>query len=402
MSFFDASEAISRPTTGSLLPKCGACGLYKSCDSPKLGIVGSGRRKILIVGEYPDAAEDSRGEFLAGESGRLLKRTLQSFGIDIEDDCWYTSALICRPPKKEVGGEIEHCRPNLVTAINQLQPNVIIPLGFAAVKSLLVPYYRDGVGKMSTWAGWCIPLRKLNAWICPTYSPSQVIAAEEDRNGPVARLLFEQHLEEAVSKGTRPWSDSPPDYAKEVRLLYDESDIIDWLKRCVQKNKPTAFDWETSALKPEAEGSSIVSAGLFSDGETVAFSVRSERVKKGLAKFCESDVPKIGANNKFEDRWARHALGVPVNNWVWDCMLSSHHLDNRPDITSVKFQAFVLLGLEPWDYKIKRFFDSEHAMSLNRIHDIEERSLLIYNGVDARVEFEVARKQKEVMKWQNL
>ena len=90
-------------------------------------------------------------------------------------------------------------------------------------------------------------------------------------------------------------------------------------------------------------------------------------------------------------------LGHPVRNWVWDTMLSAHHLDNRPGITSVKYQAFVRLGQEPWDTHIKPMLQSTDERGLNRVNEIPMRDLLLYCGMDSLIEYKLAELQKKEM-----
>jgi uracil-DNA glycosylase family 4 len=377
-------------------------------------VYGEGKRGILFIGTSPSDKDDESGVPFSprGEAGRHLRQTLESFGVDLQEDCWSTNAMICKNPAKLDPAtnqpkqpiqpkELEWCRANLTKTIKDLKPRVIIPMGFPAVKQLLVPLFRDDVGQMATWAGWEIPLQKLNTWVCPIVSPQNVVSAASDRNGKVVSLLWEKQLETALMHTKRPW-DVFPDYAENVRLLLDPDEAVAWLDRIIRQGKPTAFDWETNCLKPDAAGAKLVSAGFHSAGETVAFLASGERIKNKLAEFCASDLPKIGANNKFEDRWARKHLGTPVKNWVWDCMLSAHHLDNRSGITSVKFQAFVLLGYEPWDAVVGKYLEAPDAVSLNQIHKVDTKSLLTYNALDAVVEFTIALKQKALMRWMNV
>src|SRR5205807_9077327 len=55
--------------------------------------VGGG---ICIVGEAPGATEVSRDQPFVGESGRLVRMTLKSLGVDPEEAYW-TNAVVCRP-----------------------------------------------------------------------------------------------------------------------------------------------------------------------------------------------------------------------------------------------------------------------------------------------------------------
>jgi len=170
--FFSKTDFSHVKAPASLIPRCGACQLYLHCDSPKMPVSGKGKRKILICGEGPGANEDEQGIQFIGESGQLLERTLAKFDVDMRRDCWITNSIICRSHTKDdknrtpTPKEIDYCRPNLIKTITELKPDVIIPLGGSAVKSLLGWLWKEDVGPISRWDGWAIPSQKINAWVC--------------------------------------------------------------------------------------------------------------------------------------------------------------------------------------------------------------------------------------------
>ena len=88
-------------------------------------------------------------------------------------------------------------------------------------------------------------------------------------------------------------------------------------------------------------------------------------------------------------------VGCRVRGWHWDTMLTAHILDNRRGICSVKFQAFVRLGIPTWDDAISKFLYSKHANLMNNISKAPLRDLLLYNGLDSLLEYKVMQKQKE-------
>ena len=108
---------------------------------------------------------------------------------------------------------------------------------------------------------------------------------------------------------------------------------------------------------------------------------------------------KIASNMKYEERWTRAKLGHGVTNWGWDTMLAAHMLDNRGGISSVKFQAFVHLGIGNYSSHIENYLKTDSANDLNRIHELDMKDLLMYNGLDSLLEFMVMKKQKEVLQW---
>ena len=97
-----------------------------------------------------------------------------------------------------------------------------------------------------------------------------------------------------------------------------------------------------------------------------------------------------------EDRWTRAKLGFRVRGWEWDGMVGSHVIDNRPDITSLKFQAFVRLGLESYDGAVRPFLKANKAKggnTPNRVGKADLEKLLIYNGIDSLATYLLCEKQ---------
>ncbi len=150
---------------------------------------GKGQKKILFIAEAPGKREDEKGIQLIGESGQRLRRTLKKIGLNLDKDCWKTNAIICRPGKNETPDQkkIECCRPNLMKAIKQYDPNVIVLLGGVALASLLGSIWKERPGGITKWAGWCIPNHRPNCWIIPTFHPSYL----NRKNIPVLNRMFE-------------------------------------------------------------------------------------------------------------------------------------------------------------------------------------------------------------------
>ncbi len=150
--FFSSTPALRQSLP--IAAQCHLCKLDKGCLSPKMGVNGRGERKILIIGEAPGKNEDKRGIPFIGETGRLLYKTLRKFGIKMRRDCWIINSARCRPPKNQLPEKsIDFCRPNVVNDIKELNPEVIILLGGAAVKSVLGWLFKPEAGGITKWAG---------------------------------------------------------------------------------------------------------------------------------------------------------------------------------------------------------------------------------------------------------
>ena len=399
--FFFGSELLASKAPISTVPKCGACGLYKKCHTPKQPPDGKGKRRILLVGEAPGKEEDRKGKPFVGPMGQILERTLRKLGVDMRRDCTITNALICRPPNNEIDDnkKIDHCRPNLIRTVKDTDPEIIIPLGGSAVTSLLGWLYKDDdLGTVTRWAGFRIPEQTLNAWVCPTWHPSYVYRSdygESGRPNEVRVMLWESHLEQALKLKGRPW-DKVPDYAGMVERIYKEREAVQLIKYFNKKGGVLAFDYETNRLKPDAENRAIISCSICWRGKrTIAFPWGS-RVQEAMSDLLWSKSTwKIASNKKFEDRWTRAVMKHRVRQWLWDTMVNAHIMDNRKGITSIKFQSFVHLGAQMYEDHIRPFLEAKgKGVAVNRIlEEIAIEDLLLYNGLDSLYELKVAFKQ---------
>ncbi len=379
-----------------LTPQCGVCGLYRGCESPKMPLSGDGRMKILVIAEAPGEDEDEEGTQLVGRSGKELRKSLKKYGVDLDRDCWKTNAIVCHvegnptPTDKQIA----YCRPNIIKAVEELKPEVVILLGHPAVKSLLTPLWGSDIGKISRWVGWQIPCRKWNCWICPTYHPAYLLRS----NSEALAIHFNRHLEAAIDLEGEPWDDIPQ-YEKKIKRVYSPDEAAGLIRGFRERGGTIAFDYETTCLKPEASYAEIVSCSICWEGKrTIAYPWCGRAIEE-TSKLLRSDsTRKIASNLKFEERWTRKILGHGVRGWDWDTMQTAHVLDNRPGITGLKFQVFVKLGVEEYDAHIQPYLKAIGPRKPNRVKEIPLRELLLYGGMDSLLAFEVTKKQKEEMK----
>ena len=388
--FFSISKVQGERKTGHLA-HCGRCGLHKHCKSPKMPASGKGRKKILIVAEAPGKNEDQQNTQFIGKGGKLLRRFLKSLGVRLDVDCIKTYAIICRPRnEKPKGSMIEACRPNLIKTIRKYKPNVIFLLGGIACRSLLSELWKDDLGKMERWEGFCIPCRDPNAWIIPTFHLKYMLQMGDDK---MVNRLFENHLRIGIEKADNPPWKEVPNYKKRIEIVTRPSQAAKILREMTKRGGASAFDFECNCLKPDGEGTEIVSCSVCWRGRrTISYPWQGEAID-ATSELIESPMLKIASNLKMEDRWTRAKLGHGVKHWYWDTMLAAHVLDNRPGITSLKFQAFIRLGQENYNAHIKPFFKQKKGSKFNRIHELDFNDLLLYGGLDSYLEYWVAMQQ---------
>jgi uracil-DNA glycosylase family 4 len=402
MPFFAESSILelTQQKPESTEPKCGLCKLYKGCNSPKMKVHGNGKRKILILGEAPGEKEDEKGKPFVGKTGKYLRSMLKEIGINMQRDCWATNSLICRPPHNRTPSkdEIEWCRPNLTNALKEFNPIAVVAVGRAAIESIFQNIWTEGIGPIGRWVGWKIPCRELNTWILPIWHPSYIQRELSAATGGTAiEEIYTRHIAQIKTVKDRPY-DSVPDLEKEIELILNPNAAAKIIKEFTDRGWPSAFDYETNMLKPDATSSDIVAASIcFGGRKTIAFPFQGEKLIKQFKHFLQSPCPKIGHNLKFEDRWSFKLLNVQVNNWIHDTMVSAHIVDNRRGICSLSFQGFVNLGIGSYSNHISPLLYQKRSYAKNRIMDIDLEQLLFYNGLDSYITYHLAVKQAKLL-----
>ncbi len=379
------------------ISQCGKCGLMKDCISPKMGVYGKGEKKILFIGEVPGEEEDRQGLPFVGKSGQLFRKILKELGVDL-DDCLYTNAICCKPPKGKVEPYmVQACRPSVINHLQQLKPHIIVLMGQVPLESILGGLNAElDTGSIQTWTGWAIPVEKYNCWVCPTYHPSSLWRREKEDTQ--LRNIFKKHLKKAISLEEKTPTYLPiQELTDSVEIIRSKGKAERYLRQLEKESGILAFDYETSGLKPDSKKQRIVSVSFCLDGErTFAFMYHPDMADALRNVLTSSLTKKVASNLKFEERWTQEKLGVPVKRWWWDTMLAAHCIDNRPGITSIKFQAFIHLGVVDYSSHISPYLKGKTSNGLNRIDELDERELLLYNGMDSLVEYKVMEIQRKL------
>lgn len=388
--FFNTATLAKSRISHLSTPKCGSCGLYGSCTSPKLAPVHPHNATTLLVFSYPSYECDEQGVHVLPSSFRRLTTAFRENEIT-KQDVAITSALICKPDSNPDEKQIEACLPNLLKTIKQVNPVRILLFGQTAVSSLISHLWQDAAGMESRWWKWCIPSVELNAWVMcfPDLS-----VFDQTRVPAGLCQVFDEGLSVILSKTKRPYKHTPADACT---LYSDTAAAIDHIEQIIEAGMPCAIDYETNMLKPDGPDARIICAGICQAGDTTIAFPWSSQITTAMEKFVKSPIKKIAANMKFEDRWTRAVLGCSVRNLVWDTMQAAHVLDNRPEISGVKFQSFARLGRARYDRKVKPFLESNDSRTPNKIDQLPMPLLLKYCALDNLYEYQIAQQQMREM-----
>jgi uracil-DNA glycosylase family 4 len=394
--FFTQKETGYQPRVKGRVLSCASCGLYKGVTTPKMKPFGNFKKEILCIGEAPGQVEDRKGIQWQGRTGTLLKNTLTELGIDLFEDCLNVNAVNCRPDKNQTptNFQIDCCRHVMVQGIiEEYQPKVIIPLGKAALYSILGNQPMKNFGGIMKWRGWTIPDRQFKAWICPTLHPSYIYREE---NNKAIQVIWKEDLQQAINKISKPL----PRYNKPDIEIIDDLNLLSNIKTDL-----IAFDYETTAIKPHANGHRIVCASVAdTENHAYVFMMPEEREQQlpFLKMLRNRAIGKMAHNIKFEDNWTNVVLHTSINNWIWDSMIAAHILDNRTGITGLKFQTYVNFGIADYSSEVDSYLtntvEDKGGNSQNRIEELIKTTegqgkLLNYCALDSIYEYRLAQVQ---------
>ena len=115
-------------------------------DTRKHALTGEGNidARIMIVALSPGVQEDLKNQMFIGPSGQVLNKLFLASGINREM-VFMTNLVKCMLPKnrKPTINEIESCSGFLDEEISIIKPEVIVPLGYYAARSILQKYHAD-------------------------------------------------------------------------------------------------------------------------------------------------------------------------------------------------------------------------------------------------------------------
>ncbi len=126
------------PSVQAAVASCQLCGLCRT-RTQTVFADGTGRSRLMFVGEAPGADEDATGVPFVGRAGQLLTKMVES-GMGLSrGDVYIANVLKCRPPgnRNPEPSEIASCRPYLDAQIDFVRPAVLVALGKFAAQFLL-------------------------------------------------------------------------------------------------------------------------------------------------------------------------------------------------------------------------------------------------------------------------
>lgn len=387
---------------------CDACRLYKKCNSPKIDYTGEGKKKVLLISEYPGKSEDKRGTVWSKQAKKFLSGILDEIDIDLNKDCWSVHAVRCKPENEPNSVEIGYCRNKLRETISELNPSVIIPMGKIAIDGLIGDRISGRLSgtKLTAFYGEFIPDQELEKWICPTYSPEWLLRqTNRDKIDPVLLRIFKHSIKTAIKKRDGFYKHN---LHKDIFTTVDVNEAIKWIKKALKSGKPHTFDYETTGIKPHHEDHELKTCSFSNGLHGYAFPYfddNEEFVKYWKRFLLSKKVGKIAHNLPFENTWSKYKAGGEfVRNWYWDTCLAAHCINSHKP-TGQKFWAYTYLGILNYDDSVDEYLKSNKEDSkkyggnaFNNISKANLHDLLYYNAQDSKICYHIMEVQIKRLK----
>jgi len=325
--------------------------LWKTCKSVRIDGEGKAKKPYaMFIGEAPGGHEDAQGKPFVGDSGKLLRQLIEEMGL--QDDCYITNAVRCRPPENRnpTAKEMRICNRYLVAEITRIKPKHLIVLGTFAIRAL------TGEERVSVSAK-----RGIRSWeymgvpVIATYHPAAVLYNKkylaplcDDLN----RLVEREYVKPELVKWT---------YHKKVtpKLLYSSM----------------AFDLETSQLSPYKPGGRILCVSWCGKDHV-------SRVSRDVDGFITSLGARrpalVGHNVKFDLSWLREKHGYVHAGTVDDTMVAAH-IENENQPLALKWLASHYTGYGDYARDVISYRNNE------KLGELPEEQLFEYCAYDSAV-----------------
>ncbi len=117
---------------------CKACVLAQTRTHALPG-AGNDQARLMIIAQAPGDQEDLEQRHFIGPSGQVFDQLLSHAHVS-RNDLFLTNLLKCRLPKnrRPKQREIEACLPFLQEEVEIVDPEILVPLGFYATRSVLI------------------------------------------------------------------------------------------------------------------------------------------------------------------------------------------------------------------------------------------------------------------------
>ena len=353
---------------------CHQCPLEPEPAAPGLGPLPS---PIVFVGEAPGAVEARMGKPFQGMAGQLMARVCSAVGQDFYA-YRVTNSCLCRPKDNKTPGKkaINACRPRLNWEIREADPRLIVPMGNAAIESIL------GGGKISEVRGIPKWSDEYDCWVLPILHPAAVLYM------PSEFQAFIRDVQKVFRVVDTPQGHvfGPPNTKVMVPETVEEA--IEALTYIAQFDR-IAWDIESHNFNPW-EGFLLSICFTVEPGHAVYIGkalLYNTEVVNYMKRIMEDEIgiEWEAQNGKFDINWLNVQLGIEAQNH-FDTMLAHYTLNHTRGIHALERIAYELLDAPDWSADFKATLKSSKAS----YSTAPEEALIRYGGRDTDMTYQIA------------
>lgn len=375
---------------------CSKCNLCKT-RSEVINGYGDIHAKILFVTDMVGGYEEATKKPLQGTNGKIFDRLLINAGIS-RSDVFITSAIRCKgssKKQKEINKSIDACKEYLEKEINEIKPNIIVPLGSNALKAIL----ENKTLNITDTRGIVHYSNKYNCKVIPIFHPNYLFMNPHHESVTLIDLLRIKR----ESKSKLPLV-PPKRNHKVITTLKDFNTFLGIYKQATRLAvdiEATGLNW----LKDKVIGISFSKAS--GEGYYIPFTTGSGRfniltrqlelfwgdnhqvILDGVRELLEGSAEKILHNGSYDIKMLRHALSITVNNFRWDTMLMDHLLyENAKGLHGLENCALRFTDFGSYKQDVINWFKSWKIPKKKRDFSLLPPELLYgYGAEDADVTF---------------
>lgn len=293
-------------------PDCRGCPLFSGNSTVCLW--GRGKPKhplVMFVGEAPGEIEDRTGVPFSqnAPAGGRLRKLIKM--LQLEDDCYITNAVKCRPPENRAPTreELASCQLFLKEELETVRPEFLVLLGVTAIRALTGDH-KASVAAYRGRRAWRIDGMKAIA----TYHPAATLGGRDP--GKLDYLIQDLNRLSESSE----WDE-------------EQSGNLEILSGCPRKapsGPVVSLDLETTGLDWWNPDSRILCAAYATDKKVGTLT--PEELPEFLELLAARDTILVGHNLKFDLAWLRAKLGFRWTARVWDTMVAAHMLDENDPV----------------------------------------------------------------------
>lgn len=259
--------------------------------------------------------------------------------------------------------------PRLIQKIEQLEPDLIVPLGGLGCKALL------NQNKITALRGKPTKVAVGNlkeTWVLPTFSQENVSV---NRNNVKLQDIDFGLLMDYLTVGEETFIPKRVNYTTLYNTDEDFEKVIGFIDQAMNEHgktpdDPIAWDYETNTLRAEYDNSAIISMSIsFAHGSGITFPFehpeapwRPEQlvaIRNKFFEFLQSDCYTVGANIQFDIRFSKfHSpLGYLKVNRALDIQVAYYLAISQEELDSsgLKTLAYQYTDMGGYDEPVELF-----------------------------------------------